>query len=137
MNRNIVLFAVSIALLSLNFDSVNSIYHISDKSIMEIEHIETDDLVYKSSDTGIELTNHSRIIINSIPVEDKNENITIGIYSYYDNIQKTLNYNGNTISYDIKKDGLYSIYAIIKNDNKEEKIDLVPYIIVETCYTID
>lgn len=137
MDRNIVLFAASIALLSLNFDSVNSIYHISDKSIMEIEHIETDDLVYKSSDTGIELTNHSRIIINSIPVEDKNENITIGIYSYYDNIQKTLNYNGNTISYDIKKDGLYSIYAIIKNDNKEEKIDLVPYIIVETCYTID
>ncbi|MCI9050615.1 MAG: hypothetical protein HFI05_01615 [Lachnospiraceae bacterium] len=134
---NIVLFAVSIALLSLNLDSINSIYHISDKSIMKIEDIEIDDLVYKSSDTGIELTNHSRIIINSIPIEDENGNITIGIYSYNDNTQKTWNYNGNTISYDIKKDGLYSIYAIINNDNKEEKIDLIPYIIVETCYTID
>ncbi len=134
---NIVLFAVSIALLSLNFDNINSIYHISDKSIMEIEHIEADDLVYKSSDTGIELTNHSRIIINSIPVEDKNGNITIGIYSYNDNTQKILKYNGDTISYDIKKDGLYSIYAIIENDNKEEKVDLIPYIIIETCYTID
>ena len=134
---NIVLFAVSIALLSLNLDSINSIYHISDKSIMKIEDIEIDDLVYKSSDTGIELTNHSRIIINSIPIEDENGNITIGIYSYHDNTQKTWNYNGNTISYDIKKDGLYSIYAIINNDNKEEKIDLIPYIIVETCYTID
>ena len=109
---NIVLFAVSIALLSLNLDSINSIYHISDKSIMKIEDIEIDDLVYKSSDTGIELTNHSRIIINSIPIEDENGNITIGIYSYNDNTQKTWNYNGNTISYDIKKDGLYSIYAI-------------------------
>lgn len=134
---NIVLFAVSIALLSLNLDSINSIYHISDKSIMKIEDIEIDDLVYKSSDTGIELTNHSRIIINSIPIEDENGNITIGIYSYNDNTQKTWNYNGNTISYDIKKDGLYSIYAIINNDNKEEKIDLISYIIVETCYTID
>ena len=134
---NIVLFAVSIALLSLNLDSINSIYHISDKSIMKIEDIEIDHLVYKSSDTGIELTNHSRIIINSIPIEDENGNITIGIYSYNDNTQKTWNYNGNTISYDIKKDGLYSIYAIINNDNKEEKIDLIPYIIVETCYTID
>lgn len=134
---NIVLFAVSIALLSLNFDNINSIYHISDKSIMEIEHIEADDLVYKSSDTGIELTNHSRIIINSIPVEDKNGNITIGIYSYNDNTQKILKYNGDTISYDIKKDGLYSIYAIIENNNKEEKVDLIPYIIIETCYTID
>ncbi len=134
---NIVLFAVSIALLSLNLDSINSIYHISDKSIMKIGDIEIDDLVYKSSDTGIELTNHSRIIINSIPIEDENGNITIGIYSYNDNTQKTWNYNGNTISYDIKKDGLYSIYAIINNDNKEEKIDLIPYIIVETCYTID
>ncbi len=134
---NIVLFAVSIALLSLNLDSINSIYHISDKSIMKIGDIEIDDLVYKSSDTGIELTNHSRIIINSIPIEDENGNITIGIYSYNDNTQKTWNYNGNTISYDIKKDRLYSIYAIINNDNKEEKIDLIPYIIVETCYTID
>ena len=134
---NIVLFAVSIALLSLNLDSINSIYHISDKSIMKIGDIDIEDLVYKSSDTGIELTNHSRIIINSIPIEDENGNITIGIYSYNDNTQKTWNYNGNTISYDIKKDGLYSIYAIINNDNKEEKIDLIPYIIVETCYTID
>ncbi len=84
-----------------------------------------------------ELTNHYRIIINSIPVEDKNGNITIGIYSYNDNTQKILKYNGDTISYDIKKDGLYSIYAIIENDNKEEKVDLIPYIIIETCYTID
>ena len=134
---NIVLFAFSISLLSLNLDSINSIYHISYKSLIKIEDIEIDDLVYKSSDTGIELTNHSRIIINSIPIEDENGNITIGIYSYNDNTQKTWNYNGNTISYDIKKDGLYSIYAIINNDNKEEKIDLIPYIIVETCYTID
>ena len=61
---------------------------------MKIEDIEIDDLVYKSSDTGIELTNHSRIIINSIPIEDENGNITIGIYSYNDNTQKCLS---NTI----------------------------------------
>ncbi len=144
----ITVFLTALFLFSINYKFINDDSNVKDNNFISTNKNDiytlvnnnpsdygSNDLVYREYDSGIIAKKDSKLRINYKVVEDYENIAAIYIVNHENENVIQIEYQEYTdIVYDVKNNGVYSVFAYF-NDN-EKYLDLTSYINIETSYDI-